>query len=104
MLGRSAPGIRRASGPVPVIADVRGRYEDHLIYSASVGCFADDLQMLWLWFCARALQILRRGLCVRFPKILRLRFRARALQIPRPIILPLAFRPAFAIPTASAAR
>jgi len=23
MLGRSAPGIRRASGPVPVIADVR---------------------------------------------------------------------------------
>jgi len=26
MLGRFAPGIRRASGPVPVIADVRKQY------------------------------------------------------------------------------
>jgi len=62
------------------------------------------LQMLRLWFCAQALQILRRGLCARFSKILRLRVRARALQIPLPIILPLAFRPVFAKPTTSAAR
>ena len=29
VLGRYAPGTRRASGPVPVIADVRKTYECH---------------------------------------------------------------------------
>jgi hypothetical protein len=28
VLGRFAPGTRRASGPVPVIADVRQKYEN----------------------------------------------------------------------------
>ena len=48
VLGRYAPGTRRASGPVPVIADVRRKYEDphqapYLCFTGNaLGCRARD--------------------------------------------------------------